>query len=252
MIEFVCSGCGKKFLVGDQHAGRKAKCKGCGADITVPGKTSQQDAEPELEVIDPLPLIRPAIPQPTTIRHIQTSHQPAVAVIERPTQSASAPTPKPKLPVRTRRLMAESVQMAKAFANFPLIQVKPVAGDPPEIYDIEYHINGLGPGKGNNPAPRSNHKVRIELTSEYPRQSPKCKMLTPSFHPNIDPATICVGDHWTAGERLVDLVIRIGEMITYQAYNIKSPLDGQAAMWADLHPDQLPIDNRDLRPPDLE
>jgi hypothetical protein len=60
-------------------------------------------------------------------------------------------------------------------------------------------------------------------------------MLTPCFHPNIEPATICVGDHWTAGERLVDLVVRIGEMITYQAYNIKSPLDGEAAMWADLH-----------------
>ena len=61
---------------------------------------------------------------------------------------------------------------------------------------------------------------------------------------------ICVGDHWTAGERLVDLIVRIGEMITYQAYNIKSPLDGEAAMWADINRDQLPIDNCNLRPAD--
>ena len=77
-------------------------------------------------------------------------------------------------------------------------------------------------------------------------------MLTPIFHPNIEPATICVGDHWTAGERLVDLVVRIGEMIAYQAYNVKSPLDGEAAMWADLHVRDLPVDDRNLRPPELD
>ena len=65
-------------------------------------------------------------------------------------------------------------------------------------------------------------------------------MLTPVFHPNIDPATICVGDHWTAGERLVDLAVRIGEMIAYQAYNIQSPLDAEAAMWADLNQQASP------------
>jgi ubiquitin-protein ligase len=94
--------------------------------------------------------------------------------------------------------------------------------------------------------------VEVQLTRDYPRQSPKCKMLTPIFHPNIEPAVICVGDHWTAGERLVELVIRIGEMIAYQAYNIKSPLDGEAAMWADLNQKKLPIDVRCLRPPDFE
>jgi hypothetical protein len=47
-----------------------------------------------------------------------------------------------------------------------------------------------------------------------------------------------------AGERLVDLVRRIAEMISYQAYNIKSPLNAEAAMSADLHVDQLPVDRR--------
>jgi hypothetical protein len=37
-------------------------------------------------------------------------------------------------------------------------------------------------------------------------------------------------------------------MIAYQAYNIKSPLDGEAAMWADLNRELLPIDKRDLVP----
>ena len=37
-------------------------------------------------------------------------------------------------------------------------------------------------------------------------------------------------------------------MIAYQAYNIKSPLNGEAAMWADLNPESFPIDARDLYP----
>ena len=38
-------------------------------------------------------------------------------------------------------------------------------------------------------------------------------------------------------------------MIAYQAYNIKSPLDGEAAMWADLNADQLPLDPQILHRP---
>jgi ubiquitin-protein ligase len=149
-------------------------------------------------------------------------------------------------------LTADAEQMAAAFRDFPLIRVVSTKGEPPEIYQIEYQVRGLERGKKNLPVPREKHLVEIQLTSEYPRISPKCKMLTPIFHPNIDPATICVGDHWAAGERLVDLVARIGEMIGYQAYNIKSPLDGEAAMWADLHQSELPIDSRGMVPPGLE
>jgi ubiquitin-protein ligase len=148
--------------------------------------------------------------------------------------------------------VADAKQMAAAFGKFETIRVVSTVGDPPDVYRIEYNVKGLERGKKNEPAPRGQHLVEIQLTADYPRLSPKCKMLTPVFHPNIDPATICVGDHWTAGERLVDLVVRIGEMIAYQAYNIKSPLDGEAAMWADLNVDKLPVDRRSLRPAELE
>jgi tetratricopeptide (TPR) repeat protein len=137
--------------------------------------------------------------------------------------------------------------MTQAFGQGSVIRIQEATGDPPELYRIAYRVHGLAPGAKSVPEPRDEHLVEIQLTSEYPRVSPKCKVLTPIFHPNIDPTTICVGDHWTAGEKLVDLVIRIGEMIAFQAYNIKSPLDGEAAMWADLNRNQLPIDKRDLR-----
>ncbi len=154
--------------------------------------------------------------------------------------------------MRTRRLRADAEAMNTAFAGSDAIKVKPLAGDPPEAYRITYHIESLEPGADGKPQPRDLHEVEIQLTSDYPRLSPSCKILTPIFHPNFDASTICVGDHWTAGERLVDLVIRIGEMIAYQAYNIQSPLDAQAAMWADLNRGLLPTDLRNLHPPALE
>jgi ubiquitin-protein ligase len=164
-------------------------------------------------------------------------------------QQATSPE---KLPLRTRRLMSDAQQIRAAFDNFPLIRIHSTLGDPPDTYQIDYFVNGLQASPNGKPIRRTQHRVQIQLTSEYPRLAPRCKMLTPIFHPNIDPTTICIGDHWTAGERLAHLIVRIGEMITYQAYNIKSPLDGEAAMWADLNADKLPLDSRPLHPPGLE
>jgi hypothetical protein len=67
-------------------------------------------------------------------------------------------------------------------------------------------------------------------------------MLSPIFHPNIAPHAICVGDHWSAGEPLWSIVARIGEMIAYQSYNTKSPLNGEAARWVDENGHRLPLD----------
>jgi ubiquitin-protein ligase len=153
-----------------------------------------------------------------------------------------------RLPLRIRRLRADALQMSSAFIDFPLIQVRSGGGDPPDSYEVEYRVCGLERGKNDQPIVREHHMAEIRLPAEYPRLAPKCRMITPIFHPNIDASSICVGDHWTAGERLADLVIRIGEMIAYQAYNIKSPLNAEAAMWADLHAAELPVDSRNLRP----
>ena len=57
------------------------------------------------------------------------------------------------------------------------------------------------------------HRAEVFLPLDYPRQPPFCRMLTPVFHPNIDPAKICIGDHWSAGQSLAQLVCRIGEML---------------------------------------
>jgi len=157
-----------------------------------------------------------------------------------------------KLPVRTRRLVADLYQMHDSFDNGRLIRLMQASGEPAEVYKIEFNIRGIESLKSKQPVYRPQHVAEIRLGSDYPRLSPMCRMLTPIFHPNIDASAICVGDHWVAGERLTDLVVRIGQMIAYQAYNVKSPLNAEAAMWADLNPETLPIDSRDLYPAMLE
>ena len=213
MIDFNCPQCAAAFSVPDHLGGRRARCKKCGTPMTIPS-ANPNDSQ--------------------------------VAVM------ADVP-PGPKLRPRERRLKADAEQMKAAFEKFPLIKLRSMLGDPPDVYEVEYFIKGLEriPGR-KEPIERNYHLVQIKLIADYPRIGPQCKMLTPIFHPNIEPASICVGDHWTAGERLVDLAVRIGEMITYQAYNIKRPLDGEAAMWADLNMRNLPIDERNLRPPELD
>ncbi len=185
-------------------------------------------------------LVDAPVPAPSSVE------DPALAEIsERPFLSGEA---RPRVPVRTRRLLVDAEQMVKAFSGEGFIRVVSMTGDPPETYQIEYNVTSLQRGWLGRIKKRKTHLVEIQLTGEFPRLSPKCRMLTPVFHPNIDQTTICVGDHWTAGERLVDLVVRIGEMLAYQAYNIRSPLNAQAAMWADLNTSKLPIDPRNFHP----
>lgn len=163
-----------------------------------------------------------------------------------PEAQASMVSAAPKPPLRVRRLIADAELLHKAFANHPMIRIDSTEGDPPEKYHISFSVKGLERDVRGRVLERLSHRVEIQLGADYPRLPPVCRMLTPIFHPNINDAYICVGDHWTAGERLIDLILRIGEMIAYQAYNIRSPLDGEAAMWADLNAHKLPIDPRPI------
>jgi ubiquitin-protein ligase len=147
---------------------------------------------------------------------------------------------------RLRRLIADHKAILDAFENNPFIRLVQTEGEPPEKYTFEYRIEGLVP-EGESGFKKSEfHKAQIFLLVDYPRRPPFCRMITPVFHPNIDPQKICIGDHWSAGESLTHLVVRIGEMICYQSYNTKSPLNGKAAAWAEQNIDLLPLVREDL------
>jgi ubiquitin-protein ligase len=150
---------------------------------------------------------------------------------------------------RTRRLKIDYELLTRRFADSQVISIVATAGLPPEHYRFTYALKGLYVNPAGEILERDAHVLEINLSLDYPRRAPQCRMLTPVFHPNFDDATVCIGDFWAASEGLDDLVVRIGRMIAYQEYNTKSPLNGLAAKWAAEHTAHLPIDNRIVAPP---
>lgn len=144
--------------------------------------------------------------------------------------------------MRLRRLQADYEKLDEFARRHPRLRLLQAQGNPPELYQLEYQITGLRQTDDELHLVRS-HIVEIALPRNYPRTPPQCRMLTPIFHPNIAPHAICIGDHWAAGEPLWSMVARIGEMIAYQSYNTKSPLNGEAARWVDSSLDRLPLDS---------
>jgi ubiquitin-protein ligase len=151
--------------------------------------------------------------------------------------------------VRLRRLQADYDKVREYVNRHPRLQLIQADGTPPERYQLEYRIRGLRQTADELASVKS-HIVEISLPLSYPRLPPQCRMLTPIFHPNIAPQAICIGDHWSPGEPLWSIIARIGEMISFQSYNTKSPLNGEAARWVDQHLDELPLDPVSMMPDD--
>jgi len=153
---------------------------------------------------------------------------------------------------RIRRLTFDYEILTQRFSGWPLVQMVTDSAQPPEHYRFTYRVTGLCVAQAGDILERGEHIVDINLSLGYPRRAPQCKILTPIFHPNFDQSTVCIGDFWAASEGLDDLVIRIGRMIAYQEYNVKSPLNGLAARWASENAHLLPVDGREIAPPARE
>ena len=133
------------------------------------------------------------------------------------------------------------------FTGRSRIRILKTLGDPPEKYQVEYLVPSMQKDIATGAVRAHNSFIaEITLTGAYPRMAPQCRMLTPVFHPNIAPHAICIGDHWAAGESLPHLMVRIAEMLTFQSYNVKSPLNGEAARWVVQNQARLPLDTFDF------
>ncbi len=149
---------------------------------------------------------------------------------------------------RLRRLHADHHALITAFAAHPTIRVTAGEGTPPERYQVTFLVRSLVPGADGKPLPKAEHHAEVFLPLDYPRRPPFCRMTSPVFHPNIDPQKICIGDHWSAGQALGDLLVRIAEMLSFQSFNTKSPLNAEAAAWVEEHREQLPLQIDDFQP----
>ena len=149
-------------------------------------------------------------------------------------------------PSRLRRLQSDYERVLATFNEHPYVKLVQSEGEPPEKYTFDFHVRSLIPSPAGDNIVGTVHRAEVFLPMDYPRRPPFCRMTTPVFHPNIDPAKICIGDHWSAGQSLPQLVVRIGEMLCYQSYNTKSPLNAQAAAWAEQNIQMLPLEKLDL------
>ncbi|MGD1002399.1 MAG: ubiquitin-conjugating enzyme E2 [Candidatus Brocadiia bacterium] len=149
--------------------------------------------------------------------------------------------------MRLRRLKADYDKICTMFSGKSPIRVKEARGTPPEKYQIEFLVTSLQQDPMTHALRSHNCFIaEITLTAAYPRMAPQCRMITPAFHPNIAPHAICIGDHWAAGESLPFLIVRIAEMVAFQSYNVKSPLNGEAARWVEANKASVPTDTRDF------
>jgi ubiquitin-protein ligase len=147
--------------------------------------------------------------------------------------------------VRLRRLQSDYEAIRALTRSHPNIAIQNVAGNPPERYRLTLAVRSLRQ-IGDALSFAELHELEVRLPQGYPREAPVCRMLSPVFHPNIAPHTVCIGDHWTAAESLDRLIMRICEMLAYQSYNTKSPLNGEAAQWVESNLGRLPIDNTEF------
>ena len=130
------------------------------------------------------------------------------------------------------------------------MSVQNVFGEPPSRYLVTYCVNGIAwDAEQGRPYAVAKHVVDITLPLGYPKQSPRCVMHTPIWHPNIG-EYVCIGDFWSAGVTLVNIIAHIGDMIQYRSYNLQSPVSKEAATWAQRNLRSFPLGTKDIIPPD--
>jgi hypothetical protein len=76
VISVECSGCGKRFSVAAQHAGKRGKCKVCGAIVAIP--TPAQPAQ-EDDLYDFAPGANVPAPQPAPLPQVAAAEPPVLA-----------------------------------------------------------------------------------------------------------------------------------------------------------------------------
>lgn len=131
---------------------------------------------------------------------------------------------------RQVRLKNDYEEMKKLHGE--MIRVEAV-GDPPEQYSLKVRIRSI---IGPDPNYRSEHEIRVELPSGYPRKTaPEIVMVSqpPPFHPNWwADGRWCYGS-WNRYELLGHHVLRMVRTLQFdtEITNPGSPANTKAAMW---------------------
>jgi ubiquitin-protein ligase len=131
---------------------------------------------------------------------------------------------------RGRRLLSDLRQMQQLDDETIAFRAE---GDPPEHYELMFSVPGLEL-LGTQLRVRRMHRCEVYLHLDYPRRPPVVTWQTPVFHPNLlgpdRNGGVCLGS-WSAGESLLDLSLRLRDLVSYRVANAADPLNRQAAEW---------------------
>lgn len=152
---------------------------------------------------------------------------------------------------RTRRLEADYRAIQQLAAESTIFEFQ-ASGPMPESYRMIFKGPGTWKTERRTVAIRERHEIVVELGAAYPRLMPGLAWQTPVFHPNISSSGIvCLGGYgtnWVPSLRLDELCNMLWDMIRYENFDIMSPYNREAALWArDQRDFKLPLDDRALR-----
>lgn len=139
------------------------------------------------------------------------------------------------------QLTAIYQKLQDLFKSHPVISILPTKGEPPDQYEVTYNIKGLCKDSDDAVAQTSNHTIDISIPFGFPNFPPSCKPKTEIFHPDFDPAAICLGDFWHQDCSLEDLVIHLGRMINGEIYSTQNAFNEEAAEYYVSHQDIFPL-----------
>jgi ubiquitin-protein ligase len=132
-------------------------------------------------------------------------------------------------------------QVRENFISHPMISVNPTKGDPPDRYEILYTVTGMHKTREGQIVEAINHIVELAIPFGFPHFPPSCKPKSDIFHPDFDPAAICLGDYWQQDRSLSDLIIQIGQMINGEFFSTSNAFNEEAAEWYLENSDKFPL-----------
>lgn len=127
------------------------------------------------------------------------------------------------------------------FASRSDIVVTPKKGNPPDQYEVTYKLKGLTKNSQGDISETTDHKVELTIPFGFPHFPPSCKPKSDIFHPDFDPAAICLGDFWNQDCQLSDLILHVAKMINGEIYSSTNAFNEEAAVWYTSNADRLPL-----------
>jgi len=155
----------------------------------------------------------------------------------------------------SRRMGREFELLKAALEGHARISLVSITGNPPDSCTVEYRIRSLAPvpelGGNGGTVTRFTHIAQFFLLPGFPRDAPRCRFLTPVFHPNIAGNFTNLCEAWHPDDSLAELVKQIGRALAFEEYDLEHAINKDAANWVQAHLAELPLDHPDGPPTDF-